>query len=235
MPRAEFDKTCTVWHGPLHPTTPGAFKGTADCRVVAQNGIDLHGVGAPWIAAWITMEDVEPRGGWTERGHGWNAGLGDTIAVPAGGDPNYYVVYSERIEWGEQAPYYRACVAPLPRPQSCNCRDEGGINCEEASHFVLGETVNYALIGDVGTRWWRCELPPGDYHLIVARLYGDGCEAVVNRGNSCDDVQWVIDAPLECNEFTMPVDSDYAYVLLGDVDDVVLSVGFFRIEEGPCP
>jgi hypothetical protein len=115
MPRGSFNTTADWFDGP-DTLTPGAFRFTGDVRFVAADGITWVDNGIPNVVGWITVGASKPFGGWDSVTQVLRCGLGDTVAVPAGGAQQYFVLVVDEVLWGMQPLYYRAHIANLPRP-----------------------------------------------------------------------------------------------------------------------
>lgn len=115
MPRAPFNTTCDVYCGP-ESASPGALRGTFDCRLVLQTGIVLTGTGHPVRVSWVTMDAIQPRGSWDIPSFDVTPGKADQIAIPSGTLPAWWVIFSEKVDWKGRPVYYRAHVAALPLP-----------------------------------------------------------------------------------------------------------------------
>src|SRR6185369_5548047 len=113
--RKPFNTTCSIFAGP-GTGTPGLLRGNFNCRFVVEDGIHSIGVGCPSIPAYLTLQGYEPRGGWTFPYFGMDSTLCDRVAIPAGTIPVYWVLYTDVIIWGIQAPYFRAYLVSLPAP-----------------------------------------------------------------------------------------------------------------------
>lgn len=161
--RAPFNTTCDVFFGP-GSATPGALRGTCQARFVPAHGVSLTGPGAPLRVAWVTMQAVKPQGAWTRLAFGYDPGLGDQVAVPAGGLKQWWVLFVEEISWRNRERYYRANIVllPLPRriaPPPPGAPGRGGLWCPEAGGVEVGR-ANSSPLPPGGVEISRPGAPP---------------------------------------------------------------------------
>ncbi len=113
--REAFNTTCDLYAGPGAPS-PGLFIGTFPCRFVREDAILPSNPGVPVIQAYLTLEAYNPRGCFTYPSFGVDADIADRVIVATHPGQEYWVVYSDRINWYSQSPYFRAYLATLPPP-----------------------------------------------------------------------------------------------------------------------
>lgn len=150
--RGKFNTTCDVYTGPGTPS-PGMLLGTYPCRLVVEDGITTVGTGSPPIPRYLTIDAYQPRGAWTSAKFGMDASLSDWVAVPSGAFPQWWVLYTDIINWKALTPYWRSYLVPLPLPDY----SEGGlianssagvtvIHPSTSSGGLLANSSAYALV-----------------------------------------------------------------------------------------
>lgn len=113
--RLPFNTTCDLYHG-SGTSTPGVLRGTFPCRYVVEDGIFTIGAGVPNIPGYMTIDAVLPNGAFTIPQIGLDPSLADTVAIPSGTPPKFWVIYTDQIIWKWHPPYYRAYLVRLPIP-----------------------------------------------------------------------------------------------------------------------
>lgn len=138
MPRAPFNLIATFVEGPAQPGA-GTVRVSGPARFVRADGITQVGPGAPNIVGWVTVEDGQPVGSWTDGEIGVDARLADQVGFD-GGPLAYWVVYVERVVWAG-ADYFRASIAELPFPDGCGCSENvcGPRSCLTADPIGPGD------------------------------------------------------------------------------------------------
>jgi hypothetical protein len=111
--RSAFDTTVDIFSGP-RAAVPNVLRGTFPCRLVEQVGILLVGPGTPIRVAWVTLDGIQPVGSWDSPAQGFVPALADQLAIPSGSTKRYWCIYTERVAWRLESPYWRANVALLP-------------------------------------------------------------------------------------------------------------------------
>lgn len=122
MPRAAFDTTAKFIGGPGTPES-GDVLGIAEARFVPIDGVYQAGANHPTPVAYLTVEEYMPRPGWTAPLFGIDPEKADQVAVPADDPAEYWVLYTEYIDYKGRPPYWRAMLMPLPLPEACDCGD----------------------------------------------------------------------------------------------------------------
>lgn len=186
MPRAPFNTTATFVQGPGQPS-PGAVRFSGPARFVAADGISQVGLGSPVIAGWITTESGVPIGSWVPGIFGLDSSLADQVAVGSG-PTKYWVLWTELVDW-KGSYYYRASVAELPIPESCDCSPvvPDGLTCETAATMPGGDPFGAGFhaypVPPGESRWFLIDGGPtggdaeSDYVGEIS-YYTTGCELV---------------------------------------------------------
>lgn len=226
MPRGPFDTTCDLYGGP-GSASPGGLIGTFDCRLVEADGIFLIGTEAPNRVSWMTIEDEVPVGPWQTGSRPMNPALADQVAIPSGTAVQWWVLYTEVIDWQGQDVYYRANLVPLPLPVGGY-----GCSCLGALPLVLGVKIDVSLESPGDRTWFSIMLDPGDYHVVIGDNVGE-VEALRFTG-ACDDLTEATMTDGGCLEFTIdepdPVLVTFRFDAIAD-PPVSFSV---KVATGPC-
>lgn len=196
MPRAPFDTTATFFQGP-GGASPGSIRFFGPARFVLADAISQVGDGAPHIVGWVTTESGVPVPAWNPSPFGSRPSLADQVAIAAG-EPEYWVVYVERVQW-LGADYYRASLAELPLPDECDCGTPpppDGHSCE-AALLLDGEPYpagDYTYPLDSGEHVWVLVDggPTGGFvqsnYVGRVSLYTTECDYVAGPGDPSWDI-----------------------------------------------
>jgi hypothetical protein len=121
MPRAAFDNTCDLWTGPLGTPPNSLYAVGVPCRLVPYTTFPSTQIPINDRVAYLTIGSPGPNQATTS-----NLGVdgivlttydsSDRVSVPSGAAPSYYVLWVEELAYLDEAPYFRAHLAPLPTP-----------------------------------------------------------------------------------------------------------------------
>ena len=138
--REPFNTTCDLYTGNA-AAFPGVFIGNFPCRFVVEDGIFSVGPGCPDIVAYLTIDAYQPRGFWKAPFLQIDPNLSDVVHVLSLPGEEFYVVYSDRIQWRSQPQYFRAYLARFPIPPIAI---SGGV-------LLAGEAIIYFVRRLLGT------------------------------------------------------------------------------------
>lgn len=231
MPRGPFNQQARFKTGP-GATPADTVIGDYDCRVVTQNGILTTTSQHPSRPYWLTIEDYQPQSGFSGPPLTWASNLADRVALDLT-NYLYMVWYTDVINWGTQAQYYRAALIPVssldPPPPT-----DPGATCDEALPVTLPFTGSYT-VGASENQWFRWPITSGQtYHCrgsntdwmnLGGTLYqGSDCSSKVGAGG--------INSITPCTSFVASADG-FGYLMM--------SGGFFggnsydiEIDDGGC-
>jgi len=136
--RQPFNTTCDFYKGP-GTFVPGQFVGTFNARFVEERGIIPDDIGYPHTTAYLTIDDYDPKGCWTQPFFGVDATIADQVDVASRPGERFWVVFSDTITWKGQAPYYRAYLASLPLPQP---GPRGGVVLGGSADTVMARVID---------------------------------------------------------------------------------------------
>jgi len=175
MPRAPFNKLCTIYRGTSETKIDVPLAVDVPCRLVDQDGIFSYGTNSLLINYYLTLDALAPLGAW-DSNSGLDLTLGDWIEIQEPGFPIFTVVYVRFVDWRLEVDYFQGHLVTYRHVRRVA---SGGL-------LVGGSAeISYGLAGSGGVVVGGIAIVAGLHQLQLTGsggvlLGGDACPIVLS-------------------------------------------------------